>query len=168
MFYQYIETLELSGFVSITSDNRNDAAVLNLQIKDRSIKLSVRKYIKPIHLLYPEKLLFFFIYFLLFSVQVPNAEMHELWKGYIRSVAEVHAVCHLYHISLKLTSVVALIHTHRVSLQLRVPPSLNLLPGQIRMLTEAVEKEKERLKNISPPADNNNKNYVCLQGDMPA
>ncbi|XP_056234509.1 signal-transducing adaptor protein 2-like [Seriola aureovittata] len=69
---------------------------------------------------------------------IPNTEARELWKGYILSVTE-----------------------------LSVPSSLNLLPGQIHMLKEAVEKEKERLKNVPPPADTSS-HYISLQADMPA
>ncbi|XP_018525698.1 signal-transducing adaptor protein 2 [Lates calcarifer] len=108
----YIEKLDLSGFISVTDDSsqdRNlDAARLNLQMKDGNIKFTA-----------------------------PNAEARELWKGYIHSVSE-----------------------------LSVPSSLNLLPGQIHMLLEAVEKEKDRKKNVPPPVTSNP--YVRLQADMPA
>ncbi|KAL7884528.1 hypothetical protein AOLI_G00072980 [Acnodon oligacanthus] len=54
----------------------------------------------------------------------PSLEARELWKGFIFSVVE-----------------------------LAVPTSLNLLPGQIHMLREVVEKEKLRRKPLpSPPA----------------
>lgn len=53
-----------------------------------------------------------------------------------------------------------------VSLQLSVPSSLNLLPGQIHMLREVVEKEKERRINPTTPADSFNP-YVTLKADMP-
>lgn len=53
-----------------------------------------------------------------------------------------------------------------VSLQLSVPSSLNLLPGQIHMLREVVEKEKERRMNPTTPADSFNP-YVTLKSDMP-
>ncbi|XP_033476933.1 signal-transducing adaptor protein 1-like [Epinephelus lanceolatus] len=73
----------------------------------------------------------------------PNAEARELWKGYIHAVAE-----------------------------LSVPSSLNLLPGQIHMLKEAVEKEKERMKSLPPPpppaAVTNSNAYISLKADMPA
>ncbi|XP_030583890.1 signal-transducing adaptor protein 1-like [Archocentrus centrarchus] len=69
----------------------------------------------------------------------PNTEARDLWKGYIQSVAE-----------------------------LAVPTSLNLLPGQIHMLTEAVEKEKERKQKIPPSADADCNSYVTVQADMPA
>lgn len=43
---QYIETLDLSGLISVTDDNsldRNlDAGRLNLQMKDGNIKITVR------------------------------------------------------------------------------------------------------------------------------
>ncbi|KAK5870018.1 hypothetical protein PBY51_024684 [Eleginops maclovinus] len=108
----YIETVELSGMISITDDgsqDRNlDAAKFNLQMKDRNIKLTA-----------------------------PNAETRELWKGFIRSVAE-----------------------------LSVPSSLNLLPGQVHMLTEAVEKEKERMKLAAEAIKSSS--YVTLQAEMPA
>ncbi|XP_058246182.1 signal-transducing adaptor protein 2b isoform X2 [Hemibagrus wyckioides] len=50
----------------------------------------------------------------------PSLEARELWKGFIYSVVK-----------------------------LEVPTSLNLLPGQIHMLREAVDKEIERLKDIA-------------------
>ncbi|XP_042272192.1 signal-transducing adaptor protein 1-like [Thunnus albacares] len=69
----------------------------------------------------------------------PNAEARELWKGFIHSVTE-----------------------------LSVPFSLNLLPGQIHMLKETVEKEKERKKKIPPPAVTSSNPYITVQADMPA
>ncbi|KAF5892682.1 signal-transducing adaptor protein 2, partial [Clarias magur] len=53
----------------------------------------------------------------------PSVEAHELWKGFILSVVK-----------------------------LQVPTSLNLLPGQVHMLREAVAKENERLKEIAEKA----------------
>ncbi|XP_054902799.1 signal-transducing adaptor protein 1-like [Poeciliopsis prolifica] len=65
----------------------------------------------------------------------PNAESRELWKGFIESVAK-----------------------------LELPLTLNLLPGQIHMLRETIQKEKERLTNSepkpSPPA--------AVKTEMPA
>ncbi|XP_035798326.1 signal-transducing adaptor protein 1-like isoform X2 [Amphiprion ocellaris] len=74
----------------------------------------------------------------------PNAEARELWKGYINSVAK-----------------------------LSVPTSLNLLPGQIHMLKEAVENELERQKSAPlppppPPAAASCSPYIIPQTDMPA
>ncbi|XP_053178528.1 signal-transducing adaptor protein 2-like [Scomber japonicus] len=69
----------------------------------------------------------------------PNAEALELWKGFIHSVTE-----------------------------LSVPSSLNLLPGQIHMLKETVQREKERINNVTPPAVTNIDPYVTLHADMPA
>ncbi|KAB5567115.1 hypothetical protein PHYPO_G00229040 [Pangasianodon hypophthalmus] len=71
----------------------------------------------------------------------PSLEARELWKGFILSVAK-----------------------------LEVPTSLNLLPGQIHMLKEAVEKETERRKDIAekdavPKTEPDN--YVSLQPEMP-
>ncbi|XP_026201694.1 signal-transducing adaptor protein 2-like isoform X2 [Anabas testudineus] len=104
----YVEKLDLSGFVSITDDcsqdHNLDAARLNLHMKDENIKLTA-----------------------------PNAEARELWKGFVYSVA-----------------------------QLSVPSYLNLLPGQVHMLKEAVEMEKERIKKQSAGL------YVSLKPDMPA
>ncbi|CAB1413196.1 unnamed protein product [Pleuronectes platessa] len=67
----------------------------------------------------------------------PNTEARELWKGYILSVSE-----------------------------LSVPSSLNLLPGQLHMLQEAVENERERLKCVAPPQDTSN-GYVNAQVELP-
>ncbi|XP_051232439.1 signal-transducing adaptor protein 1 isoform X1 [Dicentrarchus labrax] len=112
----YIEKLDLSGFISITDDSsqdRNlDAARFNLQMKDGNIKFTV-----------------------------PNAEARELWKGFIQSVAE-----------------------------LSIPSIANLLPGQIRMLKEAIEKEKERIQTpgVPPPVPTNSSPYIRLQSEMPA
>lgn len=54
-----------------------------------------------------------------------------------------------------------------VLLQLSVPSSLNLLPGQIHMLKEAVEQERERIKSDSPPAATDCSPYISLKADMP-
>ncbi|XP_077463625.1 signal-transducing adaptor protein 1-like [Stigmatopora argus] len=69
------------------------------------------------------------------KICAPNAENREFWKGLIQSVAE-----------------------------LSVPSMLNLLPGQIRILEDVVEKEKERLRHVqqhSPVPGND------LSPDMP-
>ncbi|KAM9474787.1 signal-transducing adaptor protein 1-like [Clarias gariepinus] len=79
----------------------------------------------------------------------PSLEARELWKGFILSVVK-----------------------------LQVPSSLNLLPGQVHMLREAVEKENERLKEIAEKAaaeqaskaaatpDHND--YMSVLSEMPA
>lgn len=69
----------------------------------------------------------------------PNGEARELWKGFIHSVAE-----------------------------LSVPSSLNLLPGQIHILKEAVDKEKQRLDNTAPVSAASVETYVNPVADMPA
>ncbi|KAM6939324.1 signal-transducing adaptor protein 1-like [Lycodopsis pacificus] len=101
----YIDKVDLRGLVSIADDNSQDhnldAARLNLQLKDENIRFTA-----------------------------PNAEARELWKGFIRSVAE-----------------------------LSVPASLNLLPGQLHMLKEIVEKEKARINTSA---------HSSLKADMPA
>ncbi|CAG04847.1 unnamed protein product [Tetraodon nigroviridis] len=74
-----------------------------------------------------------------FRDKVPSAEARELWKGFIHSVTE-----------------------------LSLPSSLNLLPGQIHMLKEAIEQEKERTKSLPPPAAASSDLYVQPQADMPA
>nr|XP_040040344.1 signal-transducing adaptor protein 1-like isoform X1 [Gasterosteus aculeatus aculeatus] len=111
---EYIEKVDLRGFVSITDDSsqdRNlDAARFNLQLKEENIRFTAL-----------------------------NLEARELWKGYIRSVVE-----------------------------LAVPASINLLPGQIQTLKETVEKEEARINNASPPVVTNNAAPVSLQGDKPA
>ncbi|XP_029004051.1 signal-transducing adaptor protein 1-like isoform X2 [Betta splendens] len=73
------------------------------------------------------------------KLTAPHAEARELWKGFIYSVA-----------------------------QLCVPTSLNLLPGQLHMLNEAVEMEKERLKPPPDPTEDNYSNYISVQADMPS
>lgn len=65
----------------------------------------------------------------------PNGEARELWKGFIHSVAE-----------------------------LSVPSSLNLLPGQIHILKEAVDKEKERQDNATSVDESP---YLNPLADMP-
>ncbi|XP_067370149.1 signal-transducing adaptor protein 1-like isoform X2 [Channa argus] len=109
----YIDKLDLRGFISVTDDNsqdRNlDAARFNLHMKDGNIKFTA-----------------------------PNAEARELWKGYIYSVAE-----------------------------LCIPSSLNLLPGQVHMLKEVVELEKDRIKSTPPTNLTNTSTYVSVQADMP-
>ncbi|KAM4628943.1 signal-transducing adaptor protein 1-like isoform 2-T2 [Polymixia lowei] len=113
----YVEKLDLSGFISVTDDcsrDRNlDAARINLRLKGEDIKFTAS-----------------------------TLEARELWKGFIYSVVK-----------------------------LSVPSSLNLLPGQIHMLNEAVEKEKERIKAFRPPAASlsatSSDVYLSVVGDMP-
>ncbi|XP_048832013.1 signal-transducing adaptor protein 1-like isoform X3 [Brienomyrus brachyistius] len=69
-----------------------------------------------------------------FKITVPTLENRELWKGFIHAVAE-HSV----------------------------PSTLNLLPGQVHMLQEVVEKEQER-QNTAAVQDNL---YLSLVADMP-
>ncbi|XP_073724060.1 signal-transducing adaptor protein 2b isoform X1 [Misgurnus anguillicaudatus] len=66
----------------------------------------------------------------------PTLEARELWKGYLLSVAK-----------------------------LTVPSSLNLLPGQIHIMKEIIEKEKKRQRSNSSPESNI---YVSVISDMPA
>lgn len=54
-----------------------------------------------------------------------------------------------------------------ILLQLSVPSSLNLLPGQIHMLKEAIDRERERIKSDSPPAATDCSPYISLKADMP-
>ncbi|XP_061593766.1 signal-transducing adaptor protein 1-like [Cololabis saira] len=68
----------------------------------------------------------------------PSVESRELWKGFIQSVAE-----------------------------LSVPSSLNLMPGQIHMLTVAVDKEKERITQVSSTTDTDGSHYLSLDSEMP-
>ncbi|XP_056319792.1 signal-transducing adaptor protein 2b isoform X3 [Danio aesculapii] len=69
----------------------------------------------------------------------PSLEARELWKGYMLSIAK-----------------------------LSVPVSLNLLPGQIHVMREIIEKEKirQRLPSASPPEQSFDP-YVCVLPDMP-
>ncbi|XP_042617953.1 signal-transducing adaptor protein 1-like isoform X1 [Cyprinus carpio] len=70
----------------------------------------------------------------------PSLEARELWKGFMLSVSK-----------------------------LSVPSSLNLLPGQIHMMKEIIEKEKIRQRLLSsPPQPSASANYVTLQSDMPS
>lgn len=94
VFRQYVEKLDLSGFISITDDSsqdRNlDSARLNLHMKDENIKLTVRECVK-IKMKFCQSNFSFLTVFLssLLSLQAPNAEARELWKGFIYSVAQV-------------------------------------------------------------------------------
>lgn len=70
----------------------------------------------------------------------PSLEARELWKGFMLSVSK-----------------------------LSVPNSLNLLPGQIHMMKEIIEKEKIRqrlLSSLPPPSCSDT--YVTVQADMPS
>uniref|UniRef100_A0A4W5QPL0 Signal transducing adaptor family member 2b n=1 Tax=Hucho hucho TaxID=62062 RepID=A0A4W5QPL0_9TELE len=75
------------------------------------------------------------------KITAPSLEARELWKGFIYSVVE-----------------------------LSVPSSLNLLPGQIHMMRETVETERARRKTLSPTttAESSSNLYLSLVGDMPA
>lgn len=92
---QYIETLDLSGLISVTDDSspdRNlDAARLVLQMKDGTIKITVRTWTRKTSGFHSsdQNLARFSLTALLLCVQVPSAEARELWKGFIHSVTEV-------------------------------------------------------------------------------
>uniref|UniRef100_A0A8C9RLQ4 Signal transducing adaptor family member 2a n=1 Tax=Scleropages formosus TaxID=113540 RepID=A0A8C9RLQ4_SCLFO len=75
------------------------------------------------------------------KLTAPSLEARELWKGFIRSVVE-----------------------------LCVPSSLNLLPGQIYMLKEVVERERERQRRKPPPTQPAPAVplYLPLVGEIPA
>lgn len=51
--------------------------------------------------------------------------------------------------------------------QLSVPSSLNLLPGQIHMLKEAIEQEKVRMQSLPPPAVPSSQPSVSPQAHLP-
>lgn len=74
------------------------------------------------------------------KITAPNGEARELWKGFIHSIAE-----------------------------LTVPSSLNLLPGQIHILKEAVDKEMQRLDSATSvsAATVDTDPYVKPLADMP-
>ncbi|XP_073674827.1 signal-transducing adaptor protein 2b isoform X2 [Garra rufa] len=75
------------------------------------------------------------------KMTAPNLETRELWKGYLLSISK-----------------------------LSVPCSLNLLPGQIHLMKEIIEKEKirQRLLSSSSPSSAPESHYVTVQSDMPA
>ncbi|XP_062815861.1 signal-transducing adaptor protein 2 [Anolis carolinensis] len=56
------------------------------------------------------------------NLKMESLESREMWKGFILAMVEM-----------------------------KVPPSLTLLPGHIYMLTEALEKEKERRQKLEQP-----------------
>ncbi|KAL1022955.1 hypothetical protein UPYG_G00034680 [Umbra pygmaea] len=80
------------------------------------------------------------------KMTVPSLEARELWKGFIYTVV-----------------------------QLSVPDSLNLLPGQIHMLRQTLEEEMKRRNTTAPPppppdvkaAASSSNLYLSLIGDMP-
>uniref|UniRef100_A0A3B3T6G4 Signal transducing adaptor family member 2b n=1 Tax=Paramormyrops kingsleyae TaxID=1676925 RepID=A0A3B3T6G4_9TELE len=106
---QYVDRIDLDGFVSLLDDNSRDrnleAARFQLRTKEGEFKITV-----------------------------PTLENRELWKGFIHAVAE-----------------------------LSLPSTLNLLPGQVHMLQEVVEKERER--QLSAAVQENL--YLSLVADMP-
>ncbi|XP_064184812.1 signal-transducing adaptor protein 2a [Anguilla rostrata] len=110
----YVEKLDLGGFLSMADDGSRDrnleAARFSLRLKDGEVKLTA-----------------------------PNLESRELWKGFIYAVVE-----------------------------LSVPTSLNLLPGQLHLLGEVVEKERRRRKAASLPAAPTTPLYLPLLGEIPA
>ncbi|KAJ8271106.1 hypothetical protein GJAV_G00122830 [Gymnothorax javanicus] len=111
----YVERLELSGFLSMADDGSRDrnleAARFSLRLTDGEVKLTA-----------------------------PNLESRELWKGFIYAVVE-----------------------------LSVPTSLNLLPGQLHLLGEVVERERRRRKAAaSLPAAPTTPLYLPLLGEIPA
>ncbi|XP_026061447.1 signal-transducing adaptor protein 2 isoform X2 [Carassius auratus] len=110
----YVEKLDLSGFVSLIDDPSRDrnleAARLNLRMKDGEIKLTA-----------------------------PNLEARELWKGFLYSVVD-----------------------------LAVPTTLTLLPGQLHMLKEVVEKEKMRRKARASSRAPSSPLSLPLVGEIPA
>ncbi|XP_051722255.1 signal-transducing adaptor protein 2a isoform X1 [Ctenopharyngodon idella] len=110
----YVEKLDLSGFVSLIDDPSRDrnleAARLNLRMKDGEIKLTA-----------------------------PNLEARELWKGFLYSVVD-----------------------------LAVPTTLTLLPGQLHMLNEVVEKEKMRRKARASSRAPSSPLSLPLVGEIPA
>lgn len=102
-------------------------------------------------------------------LQALNLEARELWKGYIRSVVEVSGLyVHLPLWRVKSLHLWWIKEARTITLQLAVPASINLLPGQIQTLKETVEKEEARINNASPPVVTNNAAPVSLQGDKPA
>uniref|UniRef100_A0A3B3T654 Signal transducing adaptor family member 2b n=1 Tax=Paramormyrops kingsleyae TaxID=1676925 RepID=A0A3B3T654_9TELE len=106
---EYVDRIDLDGFVSLLDDNSRDrnleAARFQLRTKEGEFKITV-----------------------------PTLENRELWKGFIHAVAE-----------------------------LSLPSTLNLLPGQVHMLQEVVEKERER--QLSAAVQENL--YLSLVADMP-
>ncbi|KAG7456872.1 hypothetical protein MATL_G00240510 [Megalops atlanticus] len=110
----YVERLELSGFISLMDDGSRDknleAARLSLRLKDGEVKLTA-----------------------------PSLETRELWKGFIYAVVE-----------------------------LSVPSFLNLLPGQLHLLGEVVEKEWRRRRPDPPPAAPTTPLHLPLLGEIPA
>ncbi|XP_051757987.1 signal-transducing adaptor protein 2b isoform X2 [Ctenopharyngodon idella] len=69
----------------------------------------------------------------------PSLEARELWKGFLLSISK-----------------------------LSVPTFLNLLPGQIHMMKEIIEKEKKRQRLLSvPPPSQGSDNYVIVVPEMP-
>ncbi|XP_003974136.2 signal-transducing adaptor protein 1-like [Takifugu rubripes] len=69
------------------------------------------------------------------KLTVPSAEARELWKGFIHSITE-----------------------------LSVPSSVNLLPGQIQTLKEAIEQEKVRMQSLPAPSSDP---YVSPRTHLP-
>ncbi|KAI1883181.1 hypothetical protein AGOR_G00242570 [Albula goreensis] len=73
------------------------------------------------------------------KLTAPSLESRELWKGFIHAVVE-----------------------------LCVPTSLNLLPGQLHLLGEVVEKERRRRKPSALPPAPTTPLHLPLLGEIPA
>lgn len=99
--------------------------------------------------------------------QAPNLESRELWKGFLYSVIDVN-MNHLYTCTLCaclfscLTCLITLF-----SLQLNVPSCLTLLPGQLQMLKEVVDKERSRRRSRNPSRAPPSPLSVPLVGEIP-
>lgn len=106
---------------------------------------------------------------LLFFFQAPSLESRELWKGFLYSVIDVsfyilHACILVCILSLYCFT---LIFFPLGQSQLNVPSCLTLLPGQLQMLKEVVEKERSRRRTRTPTRAPPSPLSVPLVGEIP-
>lgn len=101
--------------------------------------------------------------------QAPNLESRELWKGFLYSVIDVNT--HVLHLlpstTLSLSCAIQWGVLSSVPSQLNVPSCLTLLPGQLQMLKEVVDKERSRRRTRTPTRAPPSPLSVPLVGEIP-
>lgn len=101
--------------------------------------------------------------------QAPNLESRELWKGFLYSVTDVtiHFFFPFSYMCFWLNLYLFNLTLFFLSWQLNVPSCLTLLPGQLQMLKEVVDKERSRRRSRTPNRAPPSPLSVPLVGEIP-